>query len=341
MQEMNLKPGDPVSIIREANSSLSIIPRAERGSNLVNEATAIISEKESVSSLQRKVISIYLSGYNTIHLKSKTGRINPAQRDAVREVIRRNLVGTEIIADSLDLITIQVLLTLPELSVNTTVRRMFLIASSMHKDAMLSLGEKNYELAKAVVKSDDEVDRFSLYILRNLTIATQNERVLREIGLKNTADCLSYRVAVKSIERIADHSFGIAEKCLKIEEQQKISKGLFDKIEKMSHLSLAVFNDSVEAFLRRDYVMADSVADRVDNIRSVENDVISFLNKEDKMASHEPINSNIRLILEDIRRTAEHASDIAEAAMNQTIGEVITVERKPTTAYDDKALKDY
>ena len=200
------------------------------------------------------------------------------QRDAVREVIRRNLVGTEIIADSLDLITIQVLLTLPELSVNTTVRRMFLIASSMHKDAMLALGEKNYELAKAVVKSDDEVDRFSLYILRNLTIATQNERVLREIGLKNTADCLSYRVAVKSIERIADHSFGIAEKCIKIEEQQKISKGLFDKI---------------EAFLRRDYVMADNVADRVENMRSLKN---------------------------------EHASYIAEAAMNQTIGEVMAAE---------------
>jgi hypothetical protein len=39
-------------------------------------------------------------------------------------------------------------------------------------------------------------------------------------------------------------------------------------------------------------------------------------------------NINIKLILEDIRRTAEYASDIAEAAMNQTIGEVITVQRK-------------
>ena len=31
----------------------------------------------------------------------------------------------------------------------------------------------------------------------------------------------------------------------------------------------------------------------------------------------------IKLILEDIRRTAEHASDIAEAAMNETVSEVI------------------
>ncbi|HZA06960.1 MAG TPA: hypothetical protein VE619_04575, partial [Nitrososphaeraceae archaeon] len=68
-----------------------------------------------------------------------------------------------------------------------------------------------------------------------------------------------------------------------IEEQQKISKGLFDKIEKMSHLSLAVFNDSVEAFLRRDYVMADSVADRVENIRSVEKRYNSFINEKDKI----------------------------------------------------------
>jgi len=333
MQEMHLKPGDPVNILREANNSLSIIPHAERSSSLASEATAVILEKESVTSLQRKVISIYLAGYNTMHLKSKTGRISPAQRDAVREVVRRNLVGTEIIADSSDAITIQVLLTLPELSVNTAVRRMFLIASSMHKDAMLSLSEMNHELANAVIKSDDEVDRFSLYILRNLVIATQNERVLREIGLKRPADCLSYRVAVKSIERIADHSFGIAENCLKIEEQE-ISKEVFEKIEKMSQLSLVIFNDSVEAFLRRDYVMADSVVDKVENIRSLENDIISFLNREDKMTSNEPVNSNIRLILEDIRRTAEHASDIAEAAMNQTIGEVVIVERRPAATHD-------
>jgi phosphate uptake regulator len=328
MQEMHLKPGDPVNILREANNSLSIIPHAERSSSLASEATAVILEKESVTSLQRKVISIYLAGYNTMHLKSKTGRISPAQRDAVREVVRRNLVGTEIIADSSDAITIQVLLTLPELSVNTAVRRMFLIASSMHKDAMLSLSEMNHELANAVIKSDDEVDRFSLYILRNLVIATQNERVLREIGLKRPADCLSYRVAVKSIERIADHSFGIAENCLKIEEQE-ISKEVFEKIEKMSHLSLGALSDAVEAFLRRDYVMADSVVDKVEDIRSLENDLISFINKVDNIIRNKPVVINIKLILEDIRRTAEHASDIAEAAMNQTIGEVITVERRP------------
>jgi phosphate uptake regulator len=257
-----------------------------------------------------------------MHLKSKTGRINPSQRDAVREVVRRNLVATEIIADASDLITIQVLLSLPELSVNAAVRRMFLISTAMYTDAMASLAEQNHELATTIIKSDDEVDRFSLYILRNLVIALQKESMLQEIGLKGISECLSYRVVVRSIERVADHAAGIANKCLKITE--KIPTEVFQKIDNMSRFSLVLLNDSVEAFLRRDYYLADKIGDKVEDVRSLENDTIRSLDKVKASISgrNESINVNIKLILEDIRRTAEHASDIAEAAMNETVNDV-------------------
>ena len=326
MNEMNLKAGDLVNIVRDTNHSLSIVPNSLRSADSVNEATAIITHVETENSLKRKVISMYLAGYNIMHLKAKSGRISPVQRDAIREVIRRNLVGTEIIADSSEIITVQVLLTLPELSINTAVRRMFLIATAMHKDAMSALSELNHELAEAVIKSDDEVDRFSLYILRNLVMATQNERALQEMGLKGIADCLSYRVAVKSIERVADHAVGMSSKNLRL--NQKITKEAFDKIQKMSQLSLSVLSDSVEAFLRRDYVLADSVVAKAEDMHNLEADVISFLDRENT-AVGKSANVDIKIILEDIRRTAEHASDIAEAAMNQTIREVIQVRTVP------------
>jgi phosphate uptake regulator len=326
MNEMNLKAGDLVNIVRDTNHSLSIVPNSLRSADSVNEATAIITHVETENSLKRKVISMYLAGYNIMHLKAKSGRISPVQRDAIREVIRRNLVGTEIIADSSEIITVQVLLTLPELSINTAVRRMFLIATAMHKDAMSALSELNHELAEAVIKSDDEVDRFSLYILRNLVMATQNERALQEMGLKGIADCLSYRVAVKSIERVADHAVGMSSKNLRL--NQKITKEAFDKIQKMSQLSLSVLSDSVEAFLRRDYVLADSVVAKAEDMQNLEADVISFLDRENT-AGGKAANVDIKIILEDIRRTAEHASDIAEAAMNQTIREVIQVRTVP------------
>lgn len=327
VSELHLKPGDPVTIIREPDNTLSIISDITRSSiEAIDEATVQVLRDENANSLKRKIVSMYLAGYNIINLKSKLGRINPVQREAAREVVRRNLVGTEIIADSSDLITIQVLITLPELSVNTAVRRMFLLATSMHRDAMTSLTELNTELADAVVKSDDEVDRFSLYILRNLVIATKNERILNDVGLKKTSDCLSYRLAVKSIERIADHASKFAEKSLSIKE--KIPLDILENIKKMSDLSLQDLNDSVEAFLRRDYFMADKIVDRKENVQLLENTIISLLDNTDH-AEFNQYKIFIKLILEDLRRTAEHASDIAEEALNQTIGEVINIEKRP------------
>lgn len=316
IEEMHLHAGDQVTLIREGDNSLSVIPVTPGPSESLSEATAIILPAESSSTLKRKVVSMYLAGYNIIHLKLKSGRISPALRDAVREVVRRNLVGTEMIADASDNITLQVLLSLPELSVNTAIRRMYLIASSMHRDAMLTLAELNHELAKEVIKSDDEVDRFSLYVLRNLVMATQNGRVLREMGLKNPSDCLSYRVAVKSIERVADHACGIANNAIKLKE--KLPKDSLNRIEKMSHLALTVLGDSVESLLRRDYHLADKTVDNAGNIRQLEDEAVATIEK-DKIRD----SASIKLALEDIRRTAQYASDIAEAAMNETIDEVI------------------
>ena len=140
---MKLKAGDHVSISRTSNNSLSITTEQEkRLQDSINEVTTLVLIDEGPNTLKRKIVSIYLSGYNYINLKSKTGRIQPIQREAVREIVRRSLIGTEIIADSSDIITIQVLLTLPELSINTAVRRMFLIASSMHRDVITALKEK-------------------------------------------------------------------------------------------------------------------------------------------------------------------------------------------------------
>ncbi len=316
VEEMHVKAGDQVTLVRQLDNSLSIVPVSAVSSGSASEVTAIIVTSEGSSTIKRKVVSMYLAGYNIIHLKLKSGRISPAVRDAIREVVRRNLVGTEMIADASDNITLQVLLSLPELSVNTAIRRMYLIASSMHKDAITSLAELNHELAREVIKSDDEVDRFSLYILRNLVMAIQNGRVLREMGLKNPSDCLSYRVAVKSIERVADHACAIAERATKLKE--KMPKDSLQKVEKMSQLALAVLSDSVEAFLRRDYQLADKTVDSVESIRTLEHDAGAAIEKD---RIHDT--ANMKLILENIRRTAEYASDIAEAALNETIEEVI------------------
>lgn len=97
IEEMHLKAGDQVTLLRELDNSLCIVPIPAGPSESLNEVILVIMPNDSSNTLRRKVVSIYLAGYNVIHLKLRSGRISPALRDTVREVVRRNLVGTEMI----------------------------------------------------------------------------------------------------------------------------------------------------------------------------------------------------------------------------------------------------
>ena len=75
--------------------------------------------------------------------------------------------------------------------------------------------------------------------------------------------------------------------------------------------------------------MADKIADRKENVHILEDNIVSLLDNTDN-GEFNKYKIFIKLLLEDIRRTAEHASDIAEEALNQTIGEVINIEKRPS-----------
>ena len=145
MHEMQLNVGDPVTILKTTNGSLSIFPNIMR-MPIAEECSTRITEKEGRTTVKRKIISMYLRGYNVMHIKPETERFLPSQRDAVREVVSRNLMGAEIIEDSSHLITVAILMGTAGLSVKLALKRMFLIAMSMHRDAITAMctGDKEF-----------------------------------------------------------------------------------------------------------------------------------------------------------------------------------------------------
>ena len=67
---MHLNAGDQVALVRELDNSLSIVPFINGGlRESLNEVTAIVLPSDSSSMLKRKVVSMYLAGYDIIHLK--------------------------------------------------------------------------------------------------------------------------------------------------------------------------------------------------------------------------------------------------------------------------------
>ena len=187
IQDLGLRQGDHVVILRQGNSTLQIAPASKRPIKEQKEATIEVGKDHNPYFIARKLIALYFVGFNVINVVPKEDRLLVEQREVIKNIIRRVLMGTEIIADSATGITLQVLINLLDLSVDTAFKRMLLIAKSMYRDTLLSLRENNVELAQEVVKSDDEVDRFSFYIVRQLKIAIKNEYLLKEIGLEEPA----------------------------------------------------------------------------------------------------------------------------------------------------------
>lgn len=315
IDELNLKTGDPVSIIKNVNRSLSILPTQNSSTPKLTKSKTIITQKDTPESIQRKIIAMYLVGYQIIEIYAKGGRISTEQKQAIRELVRKNMIGTEIVESTSESLTIQVLTSLPELSINDALKRMFLLTTTMHRQAIDALKEIDVELGDEITHMDDEVDRFSLYILRNLTLAVEHEKILRDIGLKKPSDCISYRTVVKSIERIADHAASIADRVKFL--KSTLEPALLQKISKLSEESLKVFEDSILALNKRDYTLADTVASNARRISEKEKEFTDSLEESKKYSSV------IKFVLEDIRRTAEYSSDIAEAVINETVQDVI------------------
>jgi phosphate uptake regulator len=313
IMDLGLKQGDQVRMIRKDSSTLEIYPpKFEARSQKKEDATIEIDEEET-SSIVRKLISLYFLGYKTINIKPKTGRLSPNQRNAVKEAVKRMLMGSEIISDSIGGITIQVLVNLLELSVDGAFKRMIHLAKSMSNDAILAMRENNLELAQEVINTDDEVDRFGFYIIRQLKIAIQNEHMLKEMGFRNARDCLGYRLVVKNIERTGDHAALIAKDML--EFKKPVKKEIVEKIEEMNEFALSVLDDSCLALFKEDYVQAEKTIEKTNEIIKYEKrvrDASKSLKDDEEIY-------RIRRMTENIRRISEYASDIAEIVLNMNI----------------------
>lgn len=316
--QMALDKGSPVTLVRQNDGSIALIPENVKRVEKLAETIIEVRAKESPDLIMRKIVSAYLVGYTIIYLKAQSDRLDFTLRNAVKDFTRKKLVGTEIIADSPSEIVMKVLLSYPDLSVESALRRMCIITSSMHKDAMMALKDLDAELAREVIYMDDEVDRFSLYIIRQLKATVGNPNTLKEIGLATARDCLGYRLITKSVERTADHAVQIVENVLSL--KKPLESELFEQIESMSVSAIAIFNETIDTLFTKNFQRANV------NVQKAKQTAMRRTELMDLILERTDIEgtSHLSIIIESITRTAEYASDIAEVVLNLNIEQNLT-----------------
>ena len=315
VEAAGLKKGGRVEFSKQHRGLLLTPFNLARFDDERNSCELVLSSQDiDPAAVSRKIISLYVVGYSTIEITAKSGTLGASIRDCIRDVARQKLVGTEMVTESSRSATLQVLLNYPQLHVPDALRRMGSIMSSMHQDAIQALISGDKELASQVLKIDDEIDRFSLYIIRQLKWAVQHLPLLERIGLSSPVDCLGYRIVTKSVERSADHACRVAQNVLEL--SHPLESSMTRDANALAQLSYRMMENALHALFAKDYALAETTLVEKDRMAGLESKLLERLLKE-KMPANEL--SAITLISDSLRRIGEYATDVAEVVLNMTV----------------------
>ncbi len=309
-----LKVGDVVAVMPRPDSSLTIIPhqKVSLGQQRGAEVVLTPSKDQDKNQILRNFVAQYLAGYEVIRIVFPSAA-RPDMRTYVKEQARRMFVGAEIIEESKDELIVQCLSSYGDLPAPKVISRMSLIAKLMLRDATEALKNRDKALAEEVVRRDEEVDRFYLFLIRQLTLAVLSRSVIQEIGLADPRDCLVYRVVSKSLERIADHATTMARLSKDVEEAPP--PRLVEGMTTVSTLASTVLEEALKAMTKVDAVSANS---SILTAEKVERDADVLTEKLYEMHLNPQTVVSFRLALESLKRITEYSEDIAEMAINLT-----------------------
>ncbi|OLC85383.1 MAG: hypothetical protein AUJ08_02740 [Thaumarchaeota archaeon 13_1_40CM_3_50_5] len=314
VKEQGLKVGDVVAVMPRSDSSLTLVPHEKIPSGQSKGAEVVVApqKEQDKEQILRTVLAQYLAGYDVIKVRFPPTS-KPDVRTYLREAARRMFVGSEIIEESRDELMIQCLSSYGDLPAPKVISRMSLIAKLMLRDAVDSLKGRDPAISEEIIRRDEEIDRFYLFIIRQLTMAVLNRSLILEIGLADPRDCLVYRVVSKSLERIADHATTIAKMSATIDSP--LPPRLVDEISKASNLTITVLEDALKSLAKSDGALANS---SIAAAKSIEREAESVMEKLFSFKLSQKTIVAVRLALESLKRISEYSEDVAEMAINLT-----------------------
>jgi len=307
VKKTNLKAGDSL-IVSEHGSSLKIETSVIENESRTKEIK--ISQITSSDALERLLIAFYLVGYDTIKIK-----LDRKDHLSYREIIRKimdYLIGVEIVEDTNEEMTLEIMLDYKRMSTKQILQRMFSIDRSMLLDLGKALKNMDIGLAKDIMAREKEIDRLYFLVVRQLKSAVEYQQIAEKLGIESQRDCLGYRIVVKVLERIADHIENMAKSYIQLSELQK-EADMNDFID-ITYSIVTTFEKSVQALFTRNNEMAEMVFQELKKIEKSQSDISKGLFKiEDIQAA-----ILVKAMFDSIGRIASYSGDIAEVAINMS-----------------------
>jgi phosphate uptake regulator len=337
VQEIGIERGSEIAFKVRDDSSLILVPRKimegrkENEKPKLKEYRVYVDKKGDPKSVCRRIISLYVVSAEIIHIRFKDSEIDQKFKTVINNIVKNALLGSEIIDETANEITIQILINHPEFPVEKAIRRMAVLALSANKDVILALKNMNKGLIQSVIDVHADVNRLNLYVIRQLKFGLEQD-LFKDWGFKTPKEFLGYRIVANDIKNIADNALNITNNIMTLKKliedktlflKESVDEELYTQIFNFNSLAHQLFEETLKAMFKRDYEHADKTISRLESFVTLESDLITLMSS--KMLDPN-VSSIFRLILDNSRRIVDYTRNIAEVTLNRTVEEISSMQ---------------
>ncbi len=316
-EKVDLKKGDLVIFEELRDGSLNLRPYKNKTEQICEECVINSDLCNEPGLLERIIVSNYIMGRDTIKIISSR-RIRREHLSEIRGIVQK-LLGLSIMEESDKRVLLRCSLNITAFPVHLLLGRLYVIASTMHKECMQALIEFNADLAEAVIMREEEADKIYWLTLRALLSAQMYREVALKVGLEDVRRILGNRVIAHHLERIADWCEIIARNALGIIKNDfRLKPELLQKIQRFNELCFETHYKAMQALYKCDVKGASNVVKLYKNEIEGKEETLTKEAIENAPTAACPF---LRAILFGIRRIAELGAEIAEIAMNRALEE--------------------
>ena len=333
VEDIGLKRGSEIAFNIQTDNTLTLVPRKimeKEGKNAAlkqKEYYINVDPKEPPESALRMIRALYAIGADIIHVHFKNLKDTAKYKAEAKNFIRDKFLGAEIIDETPDQITLQILIKHSEFGIEKAVRRMAIVALAANRDAIASFKDPSTELFESVIHSRNDVNRLGLYIVRQLKFGIERN-LYRELGFSNPKEFLLYRIAVNDIENISENGLNIVnhigafQKLIDSEElfvKNRLDEEAYSQINSYFTLAQQLYEDAVKAVFKRDYKDAEKLISKRESLIPMENELMMLISSK----KFDPnVVSILRLIFDSTRRIMDYSRNMAELTLNRTVEEL-------------------
>jgi phosphate uptake regulator len=313
VEDVKLKAGDIVSIKREDDGSLKLIPGTEHKREEIKNCVVNADLCTSKNLLTRVITANYILGHDTIQIAAKD-ELKKVHLEEIRATTQR-LTGLSIVEQTLKQVTLQSFVDPTRFPIYGLMRRLHIIINSMLDVSIKALVERRPELASEVTHMEEESDRIYWLIVRQLLLAIRDRSVGTRIGIESPIHIPGNRVVAKTLEEMADSAENIATEVIAL-NNHVAGETILNDISKFSTQVSRVSEQSIKALLTGDVRLANETIEMIEALRNDERrlnqKVVSYVKEVGAAAS-------LRIIVWNLGQISNYCKMIGEVTINRIL----------------------